>query len=115
MPTSSTGKVPAIIATTSFVMATALSAPQLTGSFGGNVTIPSAGIIMGFSSDNYCISTSSNNVVACAGGHSPDHGIFSLAQDTFGKMRGSTEEEAELYAAMLNRLSSKTDLNIFEI
>lgn len=115
MPTSSTGKVPAIIATTSLVMATALSAPQLTGSIGGNATIPSTGIIMGFASDNYCISTSSNNVVACAAGHSPHHGIFSLAQDTFGKMRGSTEEEAGLYAAMLNRLSSKTDLNIFEI
>lgn len=117
MSTITTGKIPAVIATTSaasLVFAAMLSAPTTSASNPiANIDAPDA--IVRYVDNGFSFSTSTNTMMAYVPTSKLVGSAKYAAYEMFGEMRGSTQEKKNLYENMLSRMSAPIDVDIFSL
>lgn len=111
-------KKPVTIVTTSvasFAMVAAFAAPMPTGTVGDGVYLKTPDPTVRYIENGFDFSTSSDSMMIC---RQIDNSVKTnkfVAYEMFGEMRGSTQEEKELYESMLARMSSPIDVDIFAL
>ncbi len=116
MPETSMRSTPTIVATTSVLALATMLAIPMTGTTGQNVHINMPGAMVRYVNDGFGFSTSTtNSMMAYEHIEKPVESAKYIAYEMFGKMRGSTLEEKNLYEDMLARMSTSIDVDIFAL
>lgn len=109
-------KTPVPIVTTSIMAFSMLAAPIFaTGSINHNLSLDSQSAFILRASEDIARSTESSQTMKYTVQRGPADSAKFAAFELFGEMRSTTQQEQELYANMLARISTPIDVDIFAL